>query len=88
VGCQNTGDGEGGDSESKKIENLADNIVGASAFNRRRLVRVFDAITVTHFLLLLVRIHCLNFHRSVLRAPAPCCLKSDLRALPLVVYNI
>jgi hypothetical protein len=43
---------------------------------------------VTHFLLLLVRIHCLNFHCSVLRAPAPCCLKSDLRALPLVVYNI
>ena len=52
-----TGDGEGGeDCESKQIENWADSIVGASALNRRRLVRVFDAVTVTHFLLLLVRI--------------------------------
>ena len=39
-----TGDGEGGeDCESKQIENWADSIVGASALNRRRLVRVFDA---------------------------------------------
>jgi hypothetical protein len=53
----NTGHGEGGEnSESRQIEILADNIVGASALNRRRLVRVFDAINVTHFLLLLVRI--------------------------------
>jgi len=40
----NTGHGEGGEnSESRQIEILADNIVGASALNRRRLVRVFDA---------------------------------------------